>query len=91
MYYLVPDLTGKMRLICIRGSSKVESVHSRINKVITSGNTGPVTAAALLCLFTGWHNIEMGHRNGGEPDYGVHDLGYASVSFEYCYVMPHLM
>ena len=75
MYYLVPSDKGKLRLICLRGFSKLEGLHSRLNRLICSGNTGPELAAALLCLGVGYNNVEMGCRNGGLPDYGIHDLG----------------
>lgn len=62
MYYAV--YVGNMvRWIALHGSSKLEGYHKWMNRQLSSGNTAPELAGALMCHRNGRWNIDGDVRN----------------------------
>jgi hypothetical protein len=73
MYYAVA-VGNKVRWIAIHGFSKLEGYHKWMNRQLSSGNTSPDLAGALMCHRNGQRNIDGDVRNAKGIDYGMYEL-----------------
>ncbi|KAL0017962.1 hypothetical protein WJX79_001827, partial [Trebouxia sp. C0005] len=74
MYYAVPVSKNQIRWIAVHGSSKLEGYHRWMNAQLSSGNTSPALAGALMCHRNGRWNIDCEIKNNKGTDYGMYDL-----------------
>lgn len=61
-------------VIAVRGSSKQEGFHKHFSRWLSSGNTDPELAGALMCHFVGDWNNDPARDNLEQYDYRTHDL-----------------
>ncbi|DBA68873.1 TPA: hypothetical protein ACH3X2_013352 [Trebouxia sp. C0005] len=74
MYYAVPVSKNQIRWIAVHGSSKLEGYHRWMNAQLSSGNTSPALAGALMRHRNGRWNIDCEIKNNKGTDYGIYDL-----------------
>lgn len=76
-------------VIAVRGSSKQEGFHKHFSSLLSSGNTDPELAGALMCHFVGDWNNDPARDNLEQYDYRTHDL--RSVSSRQPYRVMHML
>ena len=63
-YYFMTSKTGKLQLMCVRGTSALEGFHKHLVKIFPGFHTAPLLATCLLALFVYQWNMDCAAERG---------------------------